>query len=69
MLYYAKKLTILKKQDEYKYLNECASQSLQMALRQLVTAFDNFLQKEQNTRISSQRKIQGKVVLFHRILS
>lgn len=40
-----KELTILKKQDEYKYLNECASQSLQMALRQLVTAFDNFFAK------------------------
>lgn len=40
-----KELTILKKQHEYKYLNECASQSLQMALRQLVTAFDNFFTK------------------------
>ena len=40
-----KELTILKKQDEYSYLNECASQSLQMALRQLVTAFDNFFAK------------------------
>ncbi|EFQ7841357.1 transposase [Campylobacter coli] len=40
-----KKLTILKKQDEYKYLNECASQSLQMALRQLVAFFDNFFAK------------------------
>lgn len=40
-----KELTILKKQDEYKYLNECASQSLQMALRQLATAFDNFFAK------------------------
>ena len=40
-----KELTLLKKQDEYKYLNECASQSLQMALRQLVTAFDNFFAK------------------------
>lgn len=40
-----KELTILKRQDNYKYLNECASQSLQMALRQLVTAFDNFFAK------------------------
>ena len=40
-----KELTLLKKQDEYKYLNECASQSLQMALRQLVTALDNFFAK------------------------
>lgn len=41
----SKELTILKKQDEYKYLNECNSQSLQMALRQLTTAFDNFFAK------------------------
>lgn len=40
-----KELTLLKNQDEYKYLNECASQSLQMALRQLVAAFDNFFAK------------------------
>ena len=40
-----KELTTLKKQEEYKYLNECASQSLQMSLRQLVTAFDNFFAK------------------------
>lgn len=37
-----KTLTKLKAQANYAYLNECNSQSLQMALRQLVTAFDNF---------------------------
>lgn len=41
----SKELTILKKKDEYKYLNECNAQSLQMALRQLTTAFDNFFAK------------------------
>ncbi len=40
-----KELTLLKKQENYTYLNECASQSLQMALRQLVSAFDNFFAK------------------------
>lgn len=40
-----KELTTLKKQEKYKYLNECTSQSLQMSLRQLVTAFDNFFAK------------------------
>lgn len=40
-----RKLTELKAKDEYKYLNECNSQSLQMALRQLVTAYDNFFSK------------------------
>ena len=34
------KLTELKK--EHTFLSECNSQSLQMALRQLVTAYDNF---------------------------
>ncbi|ECL0441435.1 RNA-guided endonuclease InsQ/TnpB family protein [Campylobacter coli] len=37
------KLTELKK--EHTFLSECNSQSLQMALRQLVTAFDNFFSK------------------------
>ncbi len=40
-----KVLTTLKKQEAYSYLNECNSQSLQMALRQLTTAFDRFFSK------------------------
>ncbi len=64
-----KELNILKKQDEYEYLNECASQSLQITLRQLVTTFDDFFAKRENTQISNQRKTQGKVILFRKILS
>ena len=60
-----KKLTILKQQEEYKYLNECSSQSLQMALRHLVTAFDNFfVSKELNIHISNQRRIPDNHLLF-----
>lgn len=40
-----KQLTILKSKDEYQFLKECNSQSLQMALRQLATAFDHFFAK------------------------
>ncbi|BCZ16863.1 IS605 transposase TnpB (plasmid) [Helicobacter sp. NHP19-003] len=40
-----KALTTLKKQEAYAYLSECNSQSLQMALRQLTTAFDRFFSK------------------------
>jgi len=38
-------LTKLKKLDEYKWLNECGSQSLQMALRDLDSAFTRFFKK------------------------
>lgn len=38
-------LTELKHKEEYIWLNECASQSLQMALRELDTAYDNFFKK------------------------
>ncbi len=40
-----KVLTQIKRQEKYHYLNECNSQSLQMALRQLVSAYDNFFSK------------------------
>ena len=40
-----KQLTILKAKEQYAFLNECNSQSLQMSLRQLVTAYDNFFAK------------------------
>lgn len=40
-----KVLTQIKRQEKYHYLNECNSQSLQMALRQLVSAYDNFFTK------------------------
>lgn len=40
-----KELTLLKKQDNFSFLNECNSQSLQMALRQLINAYDNFFSK------------------------
>ena len=39
-------LTKLKKLDEYKWLNECGSQSLQMALRDLDSAFTKFFKKQ-----------------------
>ncbi|SFV75032.1 Mobile element protein [hydrothermal vent metagenome] len=39
-------LTKLKKLDEYKWLNECGSQSLQMALRSLDGAFTRFFKKQ-----------------------
>ena len=39
-------LTKLKKLDEYKWLNECGSQSLQMALRDLDSAFTRFFKKQ-----------------------
>ena len=51
-----KQLTILKAQQDYQYLNECNSQSLQMALRQLVSAFDNFFAKRaQYPRFKSKK--------------
>jgi len=40
-----KELTKLKKLDEYVWLNECGSQSLQMALRDLDGAFTRFFKK------------------------
>lgn len=40
-----KQLTNLKKQEEFSYLKECSSQSLQMALRDLDNAFANFFRK------------------------
>jgi len=39
-------LTKLKKLEEYKWLNECGSQSLQMALRSLDNAFGKFFKKQ-----------------------
>jgi len=39
-------LTKLKKLDEYKWLNECGSQSLQMALRNLDSAFTKFFKNQ-----------------------
>lgn len=39
-------LTKLKKLDEYKWLNECGSQSLQMALRDLDSAYSRFFKKQ-----------------------
>jgi len=39
-------LTKLKKQEEYQWLNECGSQSLQMALRDLDSAFTRFFKKQ-----------------------
>jgi len=39
-------LTELKKQEEYKWLNECGSQALQMSLRGLDTAFQRFFKKQ-----------------------
>ncbi|HIC78065.1 MAG TPA: transposase [Sulfurovum sp.] len=40
------KLTKLKKLDEYIWLNECGSQSLQMALRDLDSAYGRFFKKQ-----------------------
>lgn len=39
-------LTKLKKQGEYEWLNECGSQSLQMALRDLDSAYRRFFKKQ-----------------------
>ena len=39
-------LTKLKQLEEYKWLNECGSQSLQMALRDLDSAFTKFFKKQ-----------------------
>lgn len=39
-------LTKLKKLDEYDWLNECGSQSLQMALRDLDSAYSRFFKKQ-----------------------
>ena len=39
-------LTKLKKQKEYGWLNECGSQSLQMALRDLDSAYSRFFKKQ-----------------------
>lgn len=39
-------LTKLKKLDDYKWLNECGSQSLQMALRSLDLAYGKFFKKQ-----------------------
>ena len=39
-------LTKLKKFDDYKWLNECGSQSLQMALRELDTSYQRFFKKQ-----------------------
>ena len=41
-----KELTKLKKQEDYQWLNECGSQSLQMALRNLDSAFTRFFKKQ-----------------------
>ena len=40
------KLAVLKKQEEYIWLNECGSQSLQMSLRELDTAYKRFFKKQ-----------------------
>ena len=39
-------LTKMKKLEEYKWLNECGSQSLQMALRALDNGFTKFFKKQ-----------------------
>ena len=41
----AKELTILKHQEEYQWLNECTSESLQQSLRNLDNAFTAFFRK------------------------
>ena len=38
----AKRLTLLKKQNEYKWLNDVSSEALQQSLRCLDTAYKNF---------------------------
>ncbi|GAA6932714.1 hypothetical protein HpHUE38_15410 [Helicobacter pylori] len=51
-----KVLTQIKRQEKYHYLNECNSQSLQMALRQLVSAYDNFFSKRARYLSSNLKK-------------
>ena len=42
----AKDLTSLKKQEEYKWLNECTNEGLQQSLRNLDVAFTAFFRKK-----------------------
>ncbi len=41
-----KEITLLKKQEEYKWLNECIAQSLQQSLRHLDNAFTRFFREK-----------------------
>lgn len=60
------KLTELKK--EHTFLNECNSQSLQMALRQLVTAFDNFFSKRtQYPKLKSKKSVKQSFAISQNI--
>lgn len=57
-------LTQMKKQQKYIWLNECASQSLQMALRELDTAYTNFFQKRASYPKYKSRKNLYQSVTF-----
>lgn len=54
-----KKLTDLKKQEEYTWLNEVSSECLQQSIRNLDQALPNFSGKRKASQNSSQSEDQG----------
>ena len=59
----AKTLTNLKKQEEYSWIKEVNSQTLQQSLRHLETAYTNFLEVMQDFQDLKQRKMV-EVLMF-----
>lgn len=64
----AKQLTQLKKQDEYTWLNETTSESLQQSLRNLESAFTNFFRKNgKYPRFKSKRNHKDSVKFINSV--
>ena len=60
----AKELTALKKQEETKWLNECANECLQQSLRNLDTAYSNFFHKRADRPKFKSKKKSKDVCKF-----
>ena len=61
----AKTLTNLKKQEEYSWINEVNSQTLQQSLRHLETAYTNFLEEMQDFQDLKQRKMAAVLTFLN----
>ena len=60
----ARELTILKHQEEYQWLNECSSESLQQSLRNLDNAFTAFFRKNGKYPKFKSKKLSTDSVKF-----
>lgn len=64
----AKEMTLLKKTEEYKWLNECSSESLQQSLRCLDNAYTNFFKAKKGfPKFKSKKKSKDVCKFVSRI--